>query len=136
MSNPLNFGPEELNGLHRLISCSCQPKVESSRTHFEVLGLENCPVLGSRTALVFELLKFCRSPEKKFWKTFCTGERRKKFYEDLFFLRTLAFVSLASSIPVLGLGFFCVLGLELCVLDSISADNKTRIQKNIKFIDR
>ena len=48
----------------------------ASRTHFEVLGLglkasspwpwpqvlENCPVLGSRTALFFEQLKFC-------WKT-------------------------------------------------------------------
>ena len=45
--------------------------------------LENWPVLGSRTALFFELLKFCgapesfceylfflRSPEKFFWKTF------------------------------------------------------------------
>ena len=28
--------------------------------------LENCPVLGSRTALLFGLLKFCRSPEKNF----------------------------------------------------------------------
>ena len=42
-----------------------------SRTHFEVLGLEassprKMPVLGSRTAVFFELLKFCSSPEKKF----------------------------------------------------------------------
>ena len=27
---------------------------------------ENCPVLRSRTALFFEWLKFCRSPEKNF----------------------------------------------------------------------
>ena len=44
-----------------------------SRTHFEVLGLwrlslglEKCPVLGSRTTVFFELLKFCSSPEKNF----------------------------------------------------------------------
>ena len=56
------------------------PEVESLRTHFEVLGLEG-QVLGldlslesSKIALTstrgqhyfFELLKFCRSPEKKF----------------------------------------------------------------------
>ena len=65
--------------------------------------LENCPVLGSRTALFFELLKFCGSPEKTFWKTFFTGKRLKKFLKT-FFLRTLAFVSL-----ILGLGIerFC-----------------------------
>ena len=28
--------------------------------------LKNCPGLGSRTALFFAFLKFCRSPEKKF----------------------------------------------------------------------
>ena len=59
----------------------------SSRTDFEVLGLasrpqvvENWPVLGSRTALFFELLKF-----KIFWKTFFCGDRLKNFCEDLFF---------------------------------------------------
>ena len=48
------------------------------KSHFEVLSLaskvkslkpqvrENCPALGLRTALYFELLKFCRSPEKLF----------------------------------------------------------------------
>ena len=50
--------------------------------------LENCPVLGSRTALFFELLKFCRSPEKNFKDLF-----------RFFFWKTLALVSL-----VLGLG--------------------------------
>ena len=65
----------------------------SSRTHFEVLGLglgleasspwpwprslqvlENCPVLGSRTALFFEPLKFR-------WKT---PETSRKICEHLF----------------------------------------------------
>ena len=94
--------------------------------------LKNCPVLGSRTALFFELLKFCRSPEKKFYKTFFTVERMKNYFEDLlsgdrqknffktfffffeiawnislktvlfFFRRTLPLVSL-----VLGLEHFC-----------------------------
>ena len=111
----------------------------SLRTHFEVLslGLEAssprelpCPWLKDST--IFEPLKFrwktpeilwkiCKdlflfsssraSPEKKFLKTFF---HLKKIFEDLFFLRTLAPVSL-----VLGLGlervclwpwpqFFCV----------------------------
>ena len=60
-------------------------EVESLRTslvtrkHFEVLGLEveassprKMPVLGLRTAISFELLKFCSLPEKRF--------------EDVFFL--------------------------------------------------
>ena len=114
--------------------------MESSRTYFEVLGraskvksltlaskpevLENCPVLRSRTALFFEWLKFCRSPEKTF--------------EDLFFLENTcvgvlrpwlrAFLSLASrrvcllkSCPWPRI-FFCVLdlGLKPCVLVSTS----------------
>ena len=98
----------------------------SSRTHFEVQlalasrpqVLENCPVLGWRTSLFFEPLKFCRLPEKKSWKTFFTGERLKKIFDDLFFLEIvwkknlkpfflehlrLCPWSLASSILVLGL---------------------------------
>ena len=54
--------------------------------------LENCTVFGSRTVLFFEL-KFCRSHEKNFWRPF--------------FLRTLAPLSLASSILVLGLEMVC-----------------------------
>ena len=62
--------------------------------------LENCPVLGSRTALFLEWLKFCRSAEKCFSRPFFFfGDRRKKNFEDLFLRKTLAFVSL-----VLGLG--------------------------------
>ena len=97
--------------------------------------LENCPVLGSRTALFFEFLKFCRSPEKFFEDlSFCRSP--KNFFENLFFGEHLRLyprsLALALSIPVLGLGkavlrfgsrFFCVLGLGLepCVLDSTSA---------------
>ena len=49
--------------------------MESSRTHFEVLGLkgqvlENWPVLGSKTALFFELLIFCGAFEKFLGKRF------------------------------------------------------------------
>ena len=81
------------------------------------LGLSQPKILGTPISW--------RSPEKKFLKTF--------------FLRTLAPVSLASSIAVLGLErfctrkgcplpwpwiFFCVLGLglELCVLNSTSSE--------------
>ena len=60
--------------------------------------LENCSVLGSRTALFFEWLKFCRSAEKCFSRLFF-GDRRKIFFKDFFLRKTLAFVSL-----VLGLG--------------------------------
>ena len=52
-------------------------EVESSRTHFEVLGLgleasspQKLVVLGSRTAVFFELLKFCGALEKFFGKRF------------------------------------------------------------------
>ena len=78
--------------------------------------LENWPVLGSRTALIFELLKFCGVLEKFFgkrifveiaWKIFVKTfflfffwDRLKNFCEDLFFFRrALALVSL-----ILGLG--------------------------------
>ena len=76
--------------------------------------LENCPVLGSKTALFFESLKFCRSPEKIFWRPFFVDRLKKKF-EDLFFENTCA--SVFGPWPRI---FFCVLGLglELCVLDS------------------
>ena len=109
------------------------PEVESSRTHFEVLGLGLearspwkffCPRLEDSTIswTVKILLKNARnlaenlrrpffvfltwrSPEKKFLRPFF-WDRLKEFFEDLFFLfrRTLASVSL-----VLGLGLerFC-----------------------------
>ena len=83
--------------------------------------LENCLVLGSRTAVFFELSKFCALPEK--------------FFQDLFVLENTcvcvlgswpwlprAFLSLASrgsvlgnTILGLGLGFFlCPWPRALC----------------------
>ena len=47
--------------------------------------LENWPVLGSRTALFFELLKFCEALEKFFGKRVFVEIARKNFCEDLFF---------------------------------------------------
>ena len=100
--------------------------------------LENWPVLGSRTALFFELLKFCEAFEKFFgkrvfveiaWKFFVKTfffiwDRLKNFCEDLFFFVLestcacvlgpwpwpRAFLSLASRVSVLGKA---VLGLSL-----------------------
>ena len=65
--------------------------------------LENCPIFGLRTALFFEWLKLCRSAENFFLDRFFFFEDRlKHFFEDLFFLRMLACVSL-----VLGLEHSC-----------------------------
>ena len=61
--------------------------------------LEKCPVLGSRTALFFEWLKFCRSAEKYFSRPFFFWRSTEKFFKTFFVTKTLAFVSL-----VLGLG--------------------------------
>ena len=101
--------------------------------------LENWPVLGSRTAVFFELLKFCGAVEKFFGKRFFVGIAWKIFVKTFFFF----FESTCAC--VLGLGhehscpwpreclsserlsltsdFFGVLGLGLepCVLDSTSA---------------
>ena len=97
------------------------PDVESPRTHFEVLGLglegksltlaskpqvlENWSVLGWRTALLFESLKFCEAP-KKFLEDFFFCNCLKIFCADLFFgehlrLRSWS-LALASSIPTAG----------------------------------
>ena len=54
----------------------------------------------------FELLKFCRSPEKHFDDLFFWRSPEKKFWRP-FLWRTLALVSLASSIPVLDLERVC-----------------------------
>ena len=97
-----------------------QSEVESSRTHFEVLGLGleassprklACPRLEDSS--IFWIVKILWSAWKIVWKTFFCGEhlknfcedlffygdRRKNFCEDFFFWRALALVSL-----VLGLG--------------------------------
>ena len=81
-------------------SLALASKVKSLAMASKPEVLENWPVLGSRTALFFELLKFCEVLDKIFWKRFFFGERLKNFCEDLFFFwRALALVSL-----VLGLG--------------------------------
>ena len=104
--------------------------------------LENCPVLGSRTALFFELLKFCGALEKfleNVLNVFLWRSLEKFLWRPFFFFfgehLPLCPWSLASSIPVLGLEsvcprkgcpwpriFFCAvgLGLEPWVLDSTS----------------
>ena len=104
--------------------------------------LENCPVLGSRTALFFEWLKFCGSAKKCFSRPFFSEIAEKKILKTFFFGKHLHFVSLvlASSIPVLslGLGFFCVLGLGLepCFLDSTSGNNLFVKNTAYKSIDK
>ena len=86
----------------KLLLVTILSEVESSRTstktHFEVLGLEvqilgskpqileNCPVLGSRTALFFEWLKFCRSAEKCFSRQFFFWRSPEKFFLIFFLL--------------------------------------------------
>ena len=53
---------------HILKSLALASKVKSLASRPQVL--ENWPVLGSRTALFFELLKFCKALEKFFGKRF------------------------------------------------------------------
>ena len=75
--------------------------------------LENWPVLGSRTARFFGMLKFCGALEKFFGKRFFSEDRLKIFVKTFFFFffleNTCALCpwSLASSIPVLGLESVC-----------------------------
>ena len=75
--------------------------------------LENWPVLGSRTAVFFELLKFCEALEKFFGKRFFVEIACKIFGKTFFFcfgehLRLCPWsLALASSIPVLGLESVC-----------------------------
>ena len=123
---------------HILKSLALASKVKSLASRPQVL--ENWPVLGSRTALFFELLKFCGELEKFLGKRLFVEIAWKIFVKTFFFLDSTcacvhgpwpgppAFLSLASRVSVLGkvvlglgLEFFCVLGLEPCVLDSTSA---------------
>ena len=70
---------------HILKSLALSSKVKSLALASRPQVLENWPVLGSRTAVFFELLKFCWALEKFFWKTFFRGDRLKNSCEDLFF---------------------------------------------------
>ena len=87
-------------------SLALASKVKSLASRPQVL--KNWPVLGSRTALFFELLKFCEALEKFFGKGFFV-----EICEDLFsfFGEHLHLcpwsLALASSIPVLGLESVC-----------------------------
>ena len=142
-------------------------EVESSRTHFEVLGLGlegqvlgleasspqkllcprledsisfNCWNFVDRLKKILEDVFYWRTPKNFFWRPFF-WRLPEKFLLGLFFfgehLRLCPWF-LASSIPVLVFErvcprkgcpwpriFFCVLGLEPCVLDSTSADKLT-----------
>ena len=53
-----------------LKSLALASKVKSLALASRPQVLENWPVLGSRTALIFELLKFCETLEKFFGKRF------------------------------------------------------------------
>ena len=91
-------------------------EVESSRTRFEVLGLEankssKIDVSSAKDSTIFWIIKI----SLEYAGNLAENLRRlflrdclKKIFHDLFFLRTLAPVSL-----VLGLGFFVSLGSSL-----------------------
>ena len=52
--------------------------------------LKNWPVLGSRTALFFELLKFCEALKNFFGKRFFVEIARKIFVKTIFFFFEIA----------------------------------------------
>ena len=108
------------------MSLALASKVKSLASKPQVL--KNCPVLGSRTALFFELLKFCGATEKFFGKRFFLEIACNKFLKPLFvflisleknFLKTFFYffgehlrlcpwsLALVSSISVLGLERVC-----------------------------
>ena len=126
----------------------------ASRTHFEVLGLGleassprklACPRLEDST--IFWIVKILWSAWKIFWKTFFCGDCLKIFLRRpffVFFRRALALVSLVLGLEhscpwpreclsskrlslALASDFFCVLGLEPCVLDSTSAPENLKL---------
>ena len=69
---------------HILMCLALASKVKSLALASKPQVLKNCPVLGSRTALFFELLKVCRAPENFFEKRFFL-KLPKNFSEDFFF---------------------------------------------------
>ena len=73
--------------------------------------LENWPVLGSRTVLFFEVLKFCGALEKTFGKRFFVEIAWKIFVKTFFFFLE----SSCACVLGLGLGFFlCPWPRALC----------------------
>ena len=104
-------------------------EVESSRTHFEVLGFGLEAYKSSKIALssaknstIFWIIKISLENARNLAEILrrpIFRDRLKKNFWWPFFWRTLAPVSLVLG---LGFGFFCVLGFEPCVLDSIFGD--------------
>ena len=96
--------------------------------------LENCPVLGLRTAVFLESVKFCRSffvEKLVFWRFFDFVFLRiheKKIFKHIFifFLENTCACVLALERVCPRKGclwpriFFCVLGFEPCALNSTS----------------
>ena len=70
---------------HILKSLALVSKVKSLALASRPEVLENWPVLGSRTAIFFELLKFCGALEKFFGKRFFVEIARKSFVKTFFF---------------------------------------------------
>ena len=127
--------------------------MESSRTDFEVLGLE--ALSPRKLACIFWIVKIWWSAWKIFWNTFFCRDRLKNLWRSFFFFwrspekflwRPFFFgehlrlvLGLEHSCPwpreclsserlSLASDFFCVLGLEPCVLDSTSAYNISKFQ--------
>ena len=86
-----------------------------------------CPRLEDST--IFWIVKILWSAWKMFWKTFFCGDRLKNFCEDFFpWPREV----LPSERLSLALDFFCLLGLEPCVLDSTSGHNWHQWSQNLR----
>ena len=90
-------------------------------------------VLGSRTVLFFEWLKFCRSAGKCFSRPFFLEIDRKKNFKTFFLRKALAFVSL-----VLGLEHSCpwprifFVPLAMALTSSlVSSTHSTSVHDNI-----
>ena len=115
---------------HILKSLALASKVKSLALASRPQVLENWPVLGSRTALAFELLKFCEALDNLFGKRFKIFVKTFSFFFFFFFWRALALVSLVLGLEhscpwpreclsserlslALASDFFCVLGLGL-----------------------
>ena len=119
-----------------LKSLALASKVKSLALASRPQVLKNWPVLGSRTALFFELLKFCEALQKSFGKRvfveiarkivvktffFFFWDRLKNFCDFGEYLRLCSWsLALASRVSVLEKAVLG-LGLEPCVLDSTSA---------------
>ena len=70
---------------HILKSLALASKVKSLALASRPQVLENWPVLGSRTALFFELLKFCEALEKFFGKRVFVEIAKKIILKTFFF---------------------------------------------------